>query len=83
MVMDAKQRLDFVGRLAGRMHVPVNDVVFETLPSQMHVGHETEQGRVIRQSPAGFDAKIGIARRNQKMVIGELQGQDALPGRLL
>src|SRR5205809_2892955 len=55
-------------------------VVYKTRTAQMHVRHEPKQGRVIWQSSARLDAKIGGAWWNQKVIVGELQRQDA-PGR--
>ena len=61
VIVDAEQRLDGV--------VVVEDVVFEALAAQVHVGEEAEQSGVVGERAFDFDAVVGGAGRNQKRVI--------------
>ena len=50
----------------------LDNVVLECLAPQMHMRKEAEQQRVIWKSTVNFDTMIGIAGRNQKVIIGQL-----------
>src|SRR5438477_8390221 len=62
----------------------IDEVVFETLATEMHVRKETEQGGIVRKSAVNFDTIIVSVGRNRDgiVVIGKLQGQDPPAGRM-
>src|SRR3984885_13062706 len=63
--------------------IGVDDVVFKALAAQMHVRKKTEERGVVRQGAVTLDGKIVGTGRNQKTVVGELQGDYSLRGRML
>src|SRR5271165_1814805 len=75
VIVDAQQRFD--------CSVGMQDVVLEAFSAQMHVGEETEQRGVVRQSTGDLHAIIIGARRNHEGMVRELQSQHTLLWRLL
>lgn len=79
IVIHAEERLDGFAALG----FVVDDVVFEFFAAQMHVREKAEKGAIVRERAVDFGAVIGIVGRNDEPVVRELQGDDALRGRLL
>ena len=86
IVVDAEEGFDRVMR--GVMHgaggraVGMNDVVFEFFAAQVHVRKKAEQEAIVGNSAVNFGAIVGIFGRNDEPVVGELEREDALRGRL-
>src|SRR6266849_1066900 len=72
VIVDAEQGFDCILRLAIGAHFLANQVVFESLSTQVHVRKKTEQRGVTRERAACLHAVVRRARRYGEVVVGEL-----------
>src|SRR5260370_4651050 len=83
MIVDAKQRLNFILWPAICTGIFANQVVFESFSTQVHMREKTEQRGVIGNRAARLDAVVRRAWWYHEMIVGELQRQHLLLGTML